>query len=255
MADWNRVAETIANFISHQMALSGRRMLVLGLSGGIDSALVAALGVRALGKEQVHACLLPCRPSPAAETDALLVARHLGLEPEEVNLEAEVALMTKTLGCDGGVRLGNVMARLRMITLYDRAAKLNGLVAGTGNRSEYLLGYFTRHGDGACDLAPLVDLYKTQVWELARHLGLPEPIVAKTPTADLWSNQTDESELGLTYREADAILHALEEDKQPPAAVRAKFGPPVVDRVLALMEKRAFKRAPVPFPAVQSLMS
>lgn len=255
MTDWNRVADTIANFIAHQLAVSGRRVLVLGLSGGVDSALVAALGVRAVGRERVHPCLLPCRPSPAAKTDALLVARHLGLETEEVNLEAVIARLAPILGCEGGVRLGNVMARLRMITLYDRAAKLNGLVSGTGNRSEYLLGYFTRHGDGACDLAPLVDLYKTQVWELARHLGLPEPIVAKTPTADLWTDQTDESELGLTYREADAILRALEEEKQPPAAVRAKFGPPVVDRVLTLREQSAFKRAPVPFPAVQSLMS
>ena len=146
-----------------------------------------------------------------------------------------------------------MMARLRMVALYDRALQRGGLVAGTGNKSEWLLGYSTRHGDAACDIAPILDLYKTQVWELAAFLGLPAQIVAKAATADLWDGQTDEGELGLQYRAADKIFMALYERREPPAAVREKYGAAVVDKLLARVAATEFKRQPVPFPTVQNL--
>ncbi len=227
----------------------------MGLSGGVDSALVAALAVRAVGPERVWPYLLPCRQSRMAIDDAQLVAAWLNLTTETIDLQAAVTALQQTLGNEQPLRLGNMMARLRMITLYDRALLRGGLVAGTGNKSEWLLGYSTRHGDAACDIAPILDLYKTQVWALAAHLGVPARVIDKAPTADLWDGQTDEGELGLAYRTADAVFMALYERKETLAAVRETFGAALVDRLLDRVAITEFKRQPVPFPAVQNLVA
>lgn len=246
-------ADEIIKFIGNCTRGAGRSGVVLGLSGGVDSALVAALAARALGPAGVWPYLLPCRPAQAALDDARLVADNLKLDAQVIDLQGGVEAMHRALDNDEPLRLGNMMARLRMLALYDRAAMRAGLVAGTGNKSEWLLGYSTRHGDAACDFAPILDLYKTQVWAMAAHLGLPARVVDKAPTADLWDGQTDEGELGLPYRAADAVFMALYERKEPPAAVKLRFGEALVDRLLARVAATEFKRAAVPFPAVQAL--
>lgn len=249
------VADGIITFIGDSVQRARRVAVVLGLSGGVDSALVAALAARALGPARVRPFMLPCRPAPAALDDARLVADWLKIDAQTIDLQGMVEAGHKALGNDEALRLGNMMARLRMITLYDRAALLGGLVAGTGNKSEWLLGYSTRHGDAACDIAPILDLYKTQVWELAAFVGVPIRVVDKAPTADLWEGQTDEGELGLTYRAADKIFMALYERKEPLAAVKLHFGEAVVDKLLARVAATEFKRVPVPCPTVQNLFA
>lgn len=248
------VADAIITFISDSVRRAGRAGIVLGLSGGVDSALVAALGVRALGAERVFPYALPCRPSAAALDDARLVADALQLDLQVIDLQGAVTAAQQALGELTPLRRGNLMARLRMVTLYDRAAARQALVAGTGNKSEWLLGYSTRHGDAACDIAPIIDLYKTQVWNLAAHLGVPACVVEKAPTADLWDGQTDEGEMGLSYRAADAVFTALYERKVMLAAVKEQHGAVLVDALLARVAATEFKRQPVPFPVVQSLL-
>ena len=142
----------------------------------------------------------------------------------------------------GRVRVGNKMARERMAILFDFAKRLNMLVAGTGNKTEYLLGYFTIFGDGAYSLNPIGDLYKTEVWQLAAHLGVPQAVIDKSPSADLWPGQTDEGELGMAYREADRILYQLVELKAPAAEVARAFDPRLVSRIVDRMEHTSFKR-------------
>lgn len=255
MEQLTAVADRIISFIGDSVRQAQRAGIVLGLSGGVDSALVAALAARALGPAGVWPYLLPCRPARAALDDARLVADRLKLDAQIIDLQGGVEALHKALGNDEPLRLGNMMARLRMVALYDRALQRGGLVAGTGNRSEWLLGYSTRHGDAACDIAPILDLYKTQVWDLAAFLGLPAQIVAKAPTADLWDGQTDEGELGLPYRAADKIFLALYERQEPLAAVQQQFGDGLVKKLLARVAATEFKRQPVPFPPVQKLLA
>lgn len=184
--------------------------VVLGLSGGVDSAVSAYLAARALGAENVLAVRMPYRlSSPESLEHARLVVEATGIEERTVDITAMVDGYAQ-----GGLppqRLGNVCSRCRMVVLYDLSAELGGIVLGTSNKSERLLGYYTWHADDAPAVNPLGDLYKTQVWELARWLGVPEAIVAKPPTADLEPGQTDEGDFGLTYREADRILADLVE--------------------------------------------
>ena len=183
---------------------------VLGLSGGVDSATVAYLCARALGPKNVHAVRMPYRTSsPGSLSDAQLVVDALGIAARTIDISAAVdGYLAHEPDADGR-RRGNVMARVRMVVLFDQSAKLGALPIGTGNKTERLMGYFTWHADDTPPLNPIGDLFKTQVWDLARHLGVPLPIVDKPPSADLEANQTDESDLGITYRNADAILAAI----------------------------------------------
>lgn len=183
---------------------------LVALSGGVDSAVTAALAARALGPANVIGVRLPYRSSsPDAKAHAELVAKQLKIGLETIDITAAVdGLYGKDASADA-TRRGNVMARMRMIVLFDLSAKYHALPLGTGNKSERLLGYFTWHGDDTPPVNPLGDLYKTQVWALARHLGLPREIVEKPPTADLVAGQTDEGDLGITYERADHILHGL----------------------------------------------
>lgn len=180
---------------------------VLGLSGGVDSAVVALLAVGALGARNVHAIRMPYRTSsPDSLADAQAVIDVSGCQAHTVDITAAV---DGYLTCEpdaNGRRRGNIMARTRMLVLFDQSAKLGALPLGTGNKTERLMGYFTWHADDSPPVNPIGDLFKTQVWQLARYLGVPERIVAKAPSADLEANQTDESDLGITYLQADRIL-------------------------------------------------
>src|SRR5438552_9710195 len=211
--DADQAIGVIVGFISSQLEQTGFERLVVGLSGGIDSATVAFLAARAIGPERVLAVSMPYRSSaPEAEQDASLVVEALGCRSERVEITPMVDPLLASLDGEDGdlrVRRGNVMARQRMIVLYDRSVAFDALMAGTSNKTEVLLGYTTLYGDQACALAPIGDLYKSQLRAVAGRLAVPEPIRAKRPSADLWPGQTDEDELGATYDALDRVLFAL----------------------------------------------
>jgi NAD+ synthase len=211
-----QAVEVILGYIRSQMRQAGFGRLVVGLSGGVDSATVAYLAARAIGAENLLAVRMPYRTSSdASETDALRVVDALGCRTELVEITPMVDPMLALIDDPGApadglnVRRGNVMARQRMIVLYDRSAAFDALVIGTSNKTEALLGYGTLHGDMAAALAPIGDLYKTQLRAVAGELGVPAEIVAKPPSADLWPGQTDEGELGRSYDLLDRALFAL----------------------------------------------
>ncbi len=219
----------------------------MGISGGIDSAVVAALCVRALGKGKVLGLLLPeDRPEP----EALETVRWLGIGSRTVRIGPLVRAVAGVAPKKPGRNmLGNVKARLRMVLLYMEANQGNRLVVGTGNKSELLVGYFTKHGDGGVDLAPLGDLYKTQVRALAAALGVPESIRALVPTAGLYPGQTDEGDLGICYPMLDAILMGIELRLEP-GQIAKRAGVPVseVDRIAARVRSAVHKRHLPPIP-------
>ena len=209
-----QAVQVITAFIRSQMEQTGFSRLVVGLSGGVDSAAVAYLAARAIGADNMLAVRMPYRTSSdASETDALRVVEDLGCRTERIEITPMVEPMLDLISGDDdaslNVRRGNVMARQRMIILYDRSAAFDALVIGTSNKTEALLGYGTLHGDMAAAMQPIGDLYKTQLRAVARELGVPDQVVAKPPSADLWPGQTDEGELGRTYDLLDRALFAL----------------------------------------------
>jgi NAD+ synthase len=210
----NQAITVIIGFIRAQLEQAGFSRLVVGLSGGVDSATVAFLAERAVGADNLLAVRMPYRSSAHdAETDALRVVTALGCRSERVDITPMVdpmlALVHDLDQASLQVRRGNVMARQRMIVLYDRSAAFDALVAGTSNKTEALLGYGTLYGDMAAAIAPIGDLYKSQLRAVAEALGVPGEILAKPPSADLWPGQTDEGELGASYDDLDRILFAL----------------------------------------------
>ena len=237
--------EKIVRFLKHSFDAAGFGRAVIAMSGGVDSSTSAALAVRALGRENVYPLLLPygnLNPTRDAEK----VIEHLGiLNANIVTIDIQ-PLVDPIIALDptiDNIRRGNVMARVRMILLYDQAKKRNALVVGTENKTEHLLGYFTRFGDEASDIEPLRNLYKTQIRELARKLGLPEQIITKSPTAGLWEGQTDEGEFGFTYKEADEILALLvNEKKSVEEVISAGFPKATVQKVHDRMLANDFKR-------------
>ena len=183
---------------------------IIGLSGGIDSALVAYLCARALGPENVYAIRMPYRSSSASSlADAQRVIDALGIHGETIEISDAVDGYLKHAPDADARRKGNVMARMRMLVLFDQSARRSALPVGTGNKTERLMGYFTWHADDTPPVNPIGDLFKTQVWALARYLGVPVEIIDKPPSADLEANQTDESDLGITYAHADRILNLI----------------------------------------------
>ena len=205
------VAEWLVAFLKDEV-VRRRNMskVVLGLSGGVDSSVVAYLCARAFGPENVWAFRMPYKLSSQESFDhAQMVIDDLGIQERTVDITAMVDGYVAQESEINGQRVGNVCARSRMIVLFDQSYKLGGLPIGTGNKSERLFGYFTWHADDTPPINPLGDLFKTQVWQLARHLGVPEEIVEKPATADLIKGQTDEGDFGITYAKADKILHFL----------------------------------------------
>jgi NAD+ synthetase len=219
---------------------------ILGLSGGVDSAVVACLAAEALGRENVIAVRMPYRTSnPDSLAHAHLVSEALGIEERTVDISAAVDGYSAACGvAPTPARLGNVMARTRMITLFDLSAALGALPLGTGNKSERLLGYFTWHADDSPPVNPIGDLFKTQVWALARHLGVPDAIVNKPASADLVAGQTDEDDFGVSYAVADAILDLLLRGYREPEMVAAGFTPEQVRLVRTRLDGTHWKRRP-----------
>ncbi len=211
--DLKIIADQLKRFISEFTQSCGIGQLVLGLSGGVDSALSAVLGARAIGAENILGVIMPYQSSsPESEADAIDLAQKFGIKTEKIEI---TPMIERYFGDDSAtaLRRGNKMARERMSILFDISARDNRLVLGTSNKTEICLGYATWYGDGACSLNPLGGLYKREVWGLARILGIPDQIVDKQPTADLWPGQTDEQELGLTYETADILLNLIIEDQ------------------------------------------
>ncbi len=232
-------------FIKDAVQTTGATGVVLGLSGGIDSALSAALAVPALGPDGVHAFILPHRTSsPDSATDAQAVAAALGLTTHAIDISPMVDPYFDLYESDPDkIRLGNKMARERMSILFDQAKKLGCLVLGTSNKTEILLGYSTIFGDNASSINPLGDLYKQQVFALARHLGLPSQVVEKRPSADLWPGQTDEQELGFDYATADEVLYLLFNfGLSAEEVIELDYPRQVVERIVSLEEKNRYKR-------------
>lgn len=245
---------TVSQFLRAHALGEGVEGIVVGLSGGIDSALVARLARDALGPEHVLGVLLPDAPFPVPllrETEGY--ARDLGIEFRTVPIvSVEEAFRALLPELSDRVSLGNVKARIRMTVLYAVARERHRLVVGTGNKSELLLGYFTKYGDGGVDLLPLGDLYKTDVRSIARELGLPSAILERAPTAGLWEGQTDEAELGISYADVDQILYGLEQLRSE-EEIAALTGFPLA-RVREVSDRVArfrHKRRPPPIPKVR----
>ena len=236
--------EILEGFIRAEVERTGKHRVVLGLSGGIDSALAAYLAVGALGRSGVVGVLLPYRLSSAASRrDAEEVVGALGIVAETIDISGMVDAFAASAGEIGERRLGNVMARARMTVLYDRSAEHDALVLGTSNKTELLLGYGTIHGDLASALNPLGDLYKTQVRELSRELGVPKSILTKPPSADLWPSQTDEGDLGFSYEQADRILALLVDARIPvEGVVRRGYPRATVRRIVRAIVGSQYKR-------------
>jgi NAD+ synthase len=210
--DLKAVTETIVEFIRTYTENSKRKNLVIGLSGGLDSAVVAKLAKLALGKENIYALFLPELSTPLEDFGhANLISNDLDIHYETIDISPLVHSLRKVCKHElDEIALGNIKARFRMLLLYEQANIKNSLVCGTSNKTELLTGYFTKYGDGGSDILPIGDLYKSQVYRLAEHLNLPEVIIKKAPTAGLWKGQTDEEELGLSYEKLDKILYGLE---------------------------------------------
>ena len=246
--DTGLVRKILAGFIHSEITRAGFSRAVLNLSGGIDSAVSFALATEALGAQNVLAIHLPYKTSSADSLEhAQLLIDQFGSSSVTIPITGMVDPLIDLEPSMSEVRKGNIMARARMIVAYDQSEAFKGLVVGTGNKTEILLGYTTLYGDSACAINPIGDLYKTQVRQLARALDIPEPIIAKPPSADLWAGQTDEGELGYSYDEADQILYLLTEERLDCAQAAARgFDLRVVQAVERRMRTTAFKRLPAP---------
>ncbi len=244
----------IGDFIRSQLEQAGFERAVLGLSGGIDSGLVAYLVTEAIGAERLHCVLMPySSSSPASRSDAEAVVEDLGCSSEIVEITAMVDGFFGAGGSSGAagaeglaataLRRGNFAARMRMAVLYDRSVTWGGLVVGTGNKTESLIGYTTLFGDSACAFNPIGDLYKSQVRQLAAAIGVPEPIITKAPSADLWPGQTDEGEAGFSYPELDRLLFwRIDRRYAREELVGMGFDAAFIDRVERMVVGAEFKR-------------
>jgi NAD+ synthase len=234
-----QTAMQIIAWLREKVRAAGAKGLVVGLSGGVDSACTAALAKRAMG-EEVLGVLMPCDSSPEDADYAHLAAQALKIETITVDLGSVYDAFLQVLPPAGELAAANIKPRLRMAVLYYLAAANQYLVAGTGNKSESMVGYFTKYGDGGVDLEPLGELYKWQVLELARWLGVPRPIVERPPSAGLWAGQTDEGEMGITYQVLDATLAMIETG-------RTEGGDPAaLERVRQMIARSEHKRSMPP---------
>jgi NAD+ synthase len=244
----------IVEFIKEYTYNSGHKTGVVGLSGGVDSSLTYSLTCEALGEKNTIGVVMPYKTSKKKfKENAEKLTQLKGGQIRYHEITGIVDSFREQFENITSIRLGNIMARTRMIVLYDTASQFKGLVMGTGNKTEILLGYFTVYGDGGCSLEPLGDLYKTQVWEMAKLIGVPDEIINEKPSADLWEGQTDEEELGITYKKSDSILYLLfEKCFTKEEAISEGYSPKDIDRVIELVKKTCFKRHPPPVPLLRT---
>jgi NAD+ synthase len=237
------VRKMLVSFLRQETVKTGATRLVLGVSGGVDSAVVAALAAEALGPGNVLGLFTPYRTTAGrSKADAEDVARTFGIRLEENPITAQVDAYFAGLGKVDRIRMGNKMARERKSIEYDRSWP-DGLVLGTSNKTELLLGYGTQFGDLACAMNPVGDLYKTQLRELAAHVGVPRAIIEKPPSADLWEGQTDEGELGFTYEQADVLLyHLVDRRVRPVDLASAGFDAALIAKIRERIRRNHFKR-------------
>lgn len=236
----------IVEFIRKTFQDAGSSDAVIAVSGGVDSSVSLALTVSALSNEHVYPILLPCGAlSMQGTLDAVMWVEKLQIPVSHVtrlDIKPVVDVIHRSDPAMDRVRKGNIMARVRMTYLFDQAKKRNGLVVGTENKTEHMLGYFTRFGDSASDIEPIVHLYKTEVYELAKELSVPQSILEKAPSAGLWPEQTDEGEFGFSYEEGDRILQLLyDEKKTMDDVIAAGFSQETVKKVKERVEKNKFK--------------
>lgn len=247
------VEKVLVNFIRDAVYKNNFKNAIVGVSGGIDSAVVLALLQRALGGEHTFALLMPYRlSSEESLRDGKALCEQLKVNHETVDISPSVDAYFDRFPTDDKVLLGNKCARERMSVLYDFSARNKALVAGTSNKSELLIGYSTLYGDSAAAFLPLGDLYKTQVFELARHLGIPEVIIKKKPSADLWAGQTDEGEIGITYKELDEILYQLVDIRMKVVEIeKAGYSKKDIERIKEKMINSQYKRTMPPVCKLQ----
>jgi NAD+ synthase len=248
------VEKVLTRFIRDELTKFGFTKGVLGLSGGLDSAVCAVLAARALGAKNVLALIMPYGTGfPADIKDAAGLARGLGIRKKTIDIAPQIDAYFLRFPTKSRVLKGNKMARERMSILYDFSAREKALILGTSNKTELLIGYGTIHGDMACAINPVGDLYKTQVRELGAHLGVPGRIMKKQPTAGLWPGQTDEEEIGVTYAEIDAVLFELVDQRKSRNEVIADgFKAEVVDRIICLIKSSEFKRKLPPIAKISA---
>ncbi|MGL6118983.1 MAG: NAD+ synthase [Fusobacteriaceae bacterium] len=242
--DLNKVEEKVLKFVKEEVKKAGVSKVVLGLSGGIDSGLVAYIAAKALGAENVFGIMLPYKSSSKESIEhGELVANKIGIKTKIIEITPMVEPYFNMEADMSNLRKGNKMARERMSVLFDYSAKEKAIVIGTSNKTEIYLGYGTLYGDTACGINPIGNLYKTNVWALAKHLGVPPELIEKRPTADLWEGQTDEDDLGFTYLEADKILYELVDEKSTEEEVVAKgFKRETVEAIFNRIKNSAYKR-------------
>lgn len=242
--DTRKLKKILVNFIRKFCRRSGFNKVVLGLSGGLDSAVVAYLACQALGRKNVVALILPYKESnPESVKDAKQIVDILGIESKLIDISPMIDAYYKLCPDKNRIRIGNKLARERMAILYDFSSKENALVIGTGNKTEALLGYCTIHGDAAYAFNPIGDLYKTQVRLLAKELEIPQKIIAKVPSADLWKGQTDEDELGVTYEKVDRFLYYLVDKKYTPKKLmKLGYEKSFIEKIKNMIKKNQFKR-------------
>jgi len=244
----------LTGFIKTELNRVGFKKTLMGLSGGLDSAVSLYLSAKALGPENVLAVRMPYAKHASSKTsppdtlkDAQRMIDDLGVKSMTVEITDMVDPLINHYEDMDKLRAGNIMARMRMIVLYDQSVPFKGLVMGTSNKSEMLLGYSTIFGDSAAALQPIGDLYKTQVRQLASALGVPNQVIEKAPSADLWAGQTDEGDLGFTYADVDQLLYLLVDQRyRPEACIEEGFDKSFVERVMAMMRKNHFKRVMPP---------
>ena len=240
------VRSMLVQFLKDELNNAGFAKAVIGLSGGIDSAVSAYLAVEAIGAKNVLAVLMPYKTSsPESKADAEIIIKDLGIRSSIVDITPMVEPLFDSQKITDNLRKGNIMARERMIVLYDFSQKEHALVIGTSNKTESMLGYGTLFGDMACAINPLGDLYKTHIWDLAEELGIPKKIIQKKPTADLWQGQTDEGELGFSYREADRLLYFMVDERRTDEELAGLgFAKPFIANVRRKIQINQFKRRP-----------
>ncbi|MBU0754179.1 MAG: NAD+ synthase [Planctomycetes bacterium] len=250
--DCNQTYAYLKDFLAEEFEDARFTRAVIGVSGGVDSSLALILTAQVLGADKVRALFMPYKTSnPESKRHARLITDLAGVELMEIDISPQIDLYYDLFPKADAVRRGNKMARERMTILYDHSAAFNGLVVGTSNRTEILLGYGTLHGDTVSAINPLGSLYKTHVFALARFAGVPEEILSKPPSADLWAGQTDEEELGFTYEKVDQLLyHMIDLEEDEPALRERGFEPAFIEEVRDRVIRFAYKRRPSLIPEI-----